>query len=146
MDRTTPEYKRLREIWRGVRKRTTNPNCKDYHHYHDNGIVMCKEWSESFEVFYEWAMSHGYRNDLTLERVSVYRGYNPGNCRWISRKAQSYNRGTNRRYTIDGHTRTLQEWSEQYGVPPDVIVHRLNDGWGLEEAIKTPRRTRGPKR
>ena len=138
------EYKRLREIWRSCYKRCENPQCKDFPKYGGHGIRMCPEWREDFNAFYEWAMTHGYRNDLTLERVSVNRGCNPGNCIWISRKAQAYNRHTNRRYTIDGHTLTLQEWSGRYGVPPDVIIHRLEDGWGLEEAVKTPRKGRAP--
>lgn len=136
------DYRRLREIWRSCYKRCENPRCKDYGKYGAKGIRMYPPWREDFNTFYQWAITHGYRNDLTLERVSVNRGYNPGNCIWVSRKAQAYNRRTNTRYTIDGHTKTLQEWAQTYGVPPDVIVHRLEDGWGLEEAIKTPRKGR----
>lgn len=135
----TKEWTRLREIWRGMHKRCENPKSKDFKKYGARGITVHPEWKE-FEPFYEWAMSHGYRNDLTLERLAVNRGYSSGNCRWISRKAQAYNRTTNTRYTIDGHTKTLKEWSKEYGVPDHVICHRLESGWSVEDAIKTPRR------
>jgi len=133
------EWSRLREIWRGMHKRCENPRCHDFPKYGAKGITVCREWAE-FEPFYQWAMTHGYKDKYTLERLAVTRGYSPGNCRWISRKAQAYNRTTNTRYTIDGHTRTLAEWSAEYGVPDYVICHRIEKGWSIEDAIKTPKR------
>lgn len=136
---TDPDWPRLREIWRGMHKRCENPRCHDYPKYGAKGITVCREWDE-FEPFFHWAKAHGYRSDYTLERVAVTRGYSPGNCRWISRKAQAYNRTTNTRYTIDGHTKTLAEWSKEYGVPAYAICHRLESGWSVEDAVKTPKR------
>ena len=132
-----PSYKRLREVWRSMHKRCYNPNSKDYGKYGGRGIKVCEAWHD-FETFYTWAMSHGYRDDLTLERVAVNRGYSPGNCRWITRKAQAYNRRTNKRYVVDGRSKTLKEWSIEYGVPDYTIIHRLKAGWSLEDAIKKP--------
>ena len=133
------DWSRLREIWRGMHKRCENPKCKDFPKYGAKGITVCTEWGD-FEPFYEWAITHGYKDTYTLERLSVNRGYSPGNCRWISRKAQAYNRTTNTRYTLNGHTRTLKEWSKEYGVPDYVICHRIEKGWSIEDAIKTPKR------
>lgn len=133
------DWERLRGIHRGIRKRTTNPRCKDYAAYRGRGITMCEEWMD-FDNFYDWAMSHGYRKDLTIDRVNNNKGYDPYNCRWVSRKGQANNRTTAKRYTIDGHTKTLVQWSREYGIPPDVILHRLERGWDLEKAIKEPRK------
>ena len=132
-----PSYKRLREVWRSMHKRCYNPNSKDYGKYGGRGIRVCEAWHD-FETFYNWAMAHGYRDDLTLERVAVNMGYSPGNCRWITRKAQAYNRRTNKRYVVDGRSKTLKEWSIEYGVPDYTIIHRLKAGWSLEDAIKKP--------
>ena len=107
-----PDRKRLRSIWSTIRKRTANPKNKDYPHYGARGIRMCPEWEEDFEAFYEWAMSHGYRDGLTIDRMNNNKGYEPGNVHWISRKAQARNRTTNTYLTVDGKTKTMVEWCE----------------------------------
>ena len=37
---------RLHEIWSGMRKRCTNPNCKSYPLYGGRGISVCEEWDD----------------------------------------------------------------------------------------------------
>ena len=135
---THEEHARLREIWRSMRKRTMNKACKDYAHYGGRGIRMCKEWEEDFDAFERWALDHGYRQDLTIDRVANNKGYNPGNCRWVTRKAQANNRTTASRYTIDGRTRTLAQWCREYNIPSHVVAHRLEDGWDVKRAITEP--------
>lgn len=137
MDTKSDSYRRLREVWRSMLRRCEVPTRRDYPQYGGRGIKVCEAWHD-FETFYNWAMTHGYRDDLTLERVAVNRGYNPGNCRWITRKAQAYNRRTNRRYVLNGRSKTLKEWSIEYGVPDYTIIHRLQAGWTLEDAITKP--------
>lgn len=139
---TPEEHARLREIWRSMRKRTTNPACKDYAHYGGRGIRMCKEWEEDFDAFERWALDNGYRQDLTVDRVANNKGYNPGNCRWVTRKAQANNRTTASRYTIDGRTRTLAQWCREYDIPAYTVIHRLEDGWDIKRAITEPRKGR----
>lgn len=141
---TTEEWSRLREIHRSMLKRCDNPRCKDYPKYGGRGIKVCEDWYD-FEMFYNWAMSHGYRNDLTLDRVCNNRGYGPGNCRWVSRKAQANNRTTAVYYTIDGRTRSLAQWCREYDIPAHVVIHRLEDGWDVKRAITEPRRKRDSK-
>ena len=136
--------KRLREIWRSMKKRCENPNCKDYKHYGAHGLRVCKEWQD-FDTFKEWALAHGYDDTKTLDRMNNNVGYSPTNCRWISRRRQAYNRTTNRFITIDGQTRTLKEWSVRYGIGDDVILHRIESGWSVEDAIKVPKGSRRPK-
>lgn len=133
------DWAHLRDVWRGLIKRCEHRNRRDYQHYGARGIRVCEEWHD-FEVFYEWAMTHGYRQGLTIDRVNNNGGYNPGNCRWISARANANNRTTARRYSIDGHTKTLTQWCTIYGIPDYVVLHRINDyGWSVEDAFKTPR-------
>lgn len=129
--------KRLREIWRGMLKRCENPNCKDYAHYAGKRIGVCDEWHD-YERFRQWALGHGYRDDLTLDRVDNHKGYEPGNCRWVSRRSQARNRDTNRRFTMDGTTRTLQQWCDMYSITSDRVIRRMRSGWTFERAVKTP--------
>ncbi len=82
---------RLYRIWTGMRNRCDNPNNHNYADYGDRGVRVCEEWN-SYLLFKEWALTHGYTDELTIDRIGNNDGYCPENCRWVSRKVQSQNR------------------------------------------------------
>ena len=70
-----------------MRRRCNNPNSPKYEYYGGKGVTVCDEWNKpygGFENFCEWAISNGYSDDLTIDRIDSNQGYNPSNCRWIS--------------------------------------------------------------
>lgn len=77
--------KRLHKIWCGMRSR-----CKNNQRY--KRFSVDPEW-DSYESFRDWALAHGYSDDLELDRRDNTKGYSPSNCRWATRKQQMRNVG-----------------------------------------------------
>ena len=120
--------KRLYRIWKDMRRRTTNPHRHNYMRYGGRGIRVCQEWTDSYESFKSWALSHGYDDGLSIERIDNDGDYCPENCRWATKKEQSNNRSTSVHYTHKGKTAPVTEWAEITGVPYTTILNRMKRG------------------
>lgn len=94
-------HTRLYNIWQGMLNRCRNPSVKRYNCYGGRGITVCDEWSE-FAAFQSWALSHGYGDDLSIDRIDVDGNYEPLNCRWIPMAQQASNRRQRCNKTKDG--------------------------------------------
>jgi hypothetical protein len=117
---------RLYSEWQGMKGRCYNPHDPRYDRWGGRGITVCDEWRDSFEAFYEWSMSHGYAEDLTIDRIDNDMGYAPDNCRWATQIEQSRNRSSNINIRIGNSTRTLTEWCEIFQVDYKNVLSRYH--------------------
>lgn len=109
-------YSKLYNTWLNIKNRCYNKNNPHYKNYGERGIVMCKEWSDDFVNFYNWAKESGYQDILTIDRIDNNYNYEPSNCRWVNRKTQNRNKRSNHFITYNGLTLCLTEWAEKIGV------------------------------
>jgi hypothetical protein len=130
--------KRLKSIYRGMKRRCCNPKDPSHKNYGGRGIAICDEWVNDFWAFSKWAVNNGYSDDLTIERIDNDKGYSPENCVWADRSWQALNRRTNHYITYKGHTNCISTWARLYGLPETVLHGRIQRGWDFEKAIKTP--------
>lgn len=128
---------RLYRIWKGMKNRCYNPNVPSYKNYGGCGIRVCDEWQQ-YKAFRDWALNHGYSEDLTIERKDYDGMYEPSNCEWIPRPDQGKNTSRNRYIEYGGKTMTLADWSKTLGGGPNLVATRLQRGWTEEKAVSTP--------
>lgn len=127
---------RIAGIWYGMRKRCYNKNRPEFKNYGGRGIKICDEWKDDFQAFYDWAMSNGYSDDLTIDRIDVNGNYEPSNCRWISNREQQNNRRTSHLLTYDGETHTLKDWAKIKGINYSTLRGRINVyKWDVSKAL-----------
>ncbi|MEW6744911.1 MAG: hypothetical protein AB1486_19320 [Planctomycetota bacterium] len=70
--------------WHSLIARCSNPRDHLYKRYGARGVRVCREWRESFESFYDWAMGSGYRPYRNLDLLPGRKLFSPRNCRWIT--------------------------------------------------------------
>lgn len=130
--------KRLYHIWCLMLARCSNQNRPEYIHYGGRGIKVCKEWINDYSVFRQWALSNGYADNLSIDRIDVNGNYCPDNCRWATAKMQANNQRTNRFLSFNGQTLTLSEWADKTKINQDAIYGRLKRGWTIEQSLTIP--------
>ena len=130
---------RLYGIYRHIKERCYNPNCKAYKYYGSCGIVMCEEWAINFMNFYNWAMANGYKENLTIDRIDVNGNYEPSNCRWATKKEQSINRRNIHLITFNDKTQTLTDWAKDLNINFNTLYQRIiTNQWDTEKAFTKP--------
>lgn len=134
-----PVYKK----WRMMRKRCNDTSHDKYANYGGRGVRVCDEWDESFEAFLKWSLENGWQPGLEIDRYPNNDGnYEPGNCRYVTRKQQCRNYSRNITIEAFGESKILKEWSEdeRCTVTYNTLFQRIKAGWNPEEALSTPKR------
>lgn len=129
---------RLYHIWCGMKDRVCNPNSKNSKRYSQRGISICEEWKNSYPAFKAWALSNGYADDLSIDRIDNDGPYSPKNCRWTDAETQMNNRCTNRIIEAFGEKHTISQWARKYDLSAALLRSRLNNGWDTETALTKP--------
>ena len=130
---------RLYEIWNGMKKRCYNSHAESYNRYGGRGITVCDEWNNDFETFQVWALSNGYSEQLTIDRIDSNGNYEPSNCRWATPIEQANNRGSwNQLLTLGNETHNVTEWATILGVKATTLFKRKAAGWSDERTLTEP--------
>lgn len=127
---------RLYGIWTGMKSRCNNPKVKCYMDYGGRGITVCREWAESFINFKDWALTNGYDDSLTIDRINNSGNYEPGNCRWIRQSEQGKNTRRTHFVDIDGKTLCVMDWCRELGIKKtNAYCNAKEQGLTVEEYL-----------
>ena len=136
----TTEYK----SWSQAKSRCALKSNKNYDSYGGRGITMCESWLNSFENFL--ADMGPKPKGTSLDRKNNDLGYEPGNCRWATKKQQANNRRTTTHLTAFGETKSFADWAAdpRCVVKYVTLSQRIRAyGWQTEAALTTPAAKRG---
>lgn len=133
------ENKRLYRIWKGMKSRCGElKDAKKQACYKGKGVRVCRLWHKSFISFYKWAISNGYKNNLTLDRENGNDIYRPGNCRWVTQAEQCNNTSRNIFLEYNGEVKTISQWSRHIGISDKKLWYwNRKKGLSISEIINS---------
>lgn len=116
-------------IWQNMKRRCLNPNNKSYPDYGGRGISVCPKWVNDYAAFLS-DMGRAPSKQHTIERINNDGNYEPGNCRWATRKEQSNNKRP-RRTDIFVGGKSLKQIAAEAGVNYYTVYWRYKNGRDL---------------
>jgi hypothetical protein len=124
-------------VWLGMRTRCYGKTYRSYENYGGRGITICDRWRGSFENFLS---DMGPRPSLkhSIDRINNDGNYEPGNCRWATKKEQMRNTRNTIFVESGGKRLPLADLIQQAGVTHKMVYYRLRSGWSLDEALLMP--------
>lgn len=126
---------KIYRCWCHMKERCYNIHNINYHHYGGRGITVCDEWLRDFMSFYTWAMSHGYNDKLTIDRINVDGNYEPNNCRWTDYETQGNNRRNTVYITYNGKTQSVSQWCRELRLNLSTVYYRAKRGYRAEYCL-----------
>lgn len=137
---------RLYLVWKGMKARCYIESHNHYENYGAKGIVVCEEWRNDFQAFYDWAIQTGYdenalRNECTLERKDVNGDYSPENCCWANATVQCINQNLRKdnKTGIKGVNwdKKRNKWQAQLQINKKKVLNEHFDNF--DDAVKARR-------
>lgn len=120
---------KLYDIFKQIKQRTDNINCKTYPLYWWRWIKC--EWN-SFEEFIT-DMWLSYEHWLSLNRIDNNWNYCKDNCQWSTQKQQMRNTRRNVLYKW----KCLTDWCEELNINRSSVFNRMKRWWNIEKALFT---------
>jgi hypothetical protein len=128
-----PLEHRIYSVWEAMRKRCRGTTEQTKRNYKDRGIVVCERW-DHFENFMS-DMGPSWKLGLTIDRINNEAGYNPDNCRWVTRKEQNRNTRKNVWLNLKGQKLLLTDWSKVTGISQKYVSQLVKERCATHQQV-----------
>jgi len=126
---------RLYIIWKAMRQRCHDSKCIRYANYGGRGISICAEW-DNFSEFRHWAITNGYADALSIDRIDVNGNYEPSNCRWADLITQANNKTNNVIIEFEGSIFTMAEFCREKKLKYKLFAKYIKRGMSVADAME----------
>lgn len=124
-------------VWNSMLGRCYREGDSNFKNYGARGIKVCERW-HTFENFLA-DMGERPTEKHSIERKDNDGDYEPGNCKWATKKEQARNTRRTRLFSFQGRSLTTAEWAAEVGIKEATLSSRLRlYGWSLKRALTTP--------
>lgn len=123
---------RTYRIWAGVIKRCTSSSQQNFKHYGGRGISVCERWRSFGNFLSDMGQAPA---GSSIERKDVNGNYEPGNCVWLPMELQNRNTRRVRLLELNGQTKCIAEWAEEFALRKSLVYDRIRRGWSIERAL-----------
>lgn len=133
---------RLYRIYYDMKQRCLNPKNTAYEYYGGRGITICDEWlgENGFINFSKWALSNGYDDELTIDRINTNGNYGPDNCRWADIHTQMMNRRNSLFIEHNGKSEAIMDIAQRHSLSTTTVKRRIDKGWDEKDIVlETPK-------
>ena len=122
--------------YRKMISRCLNEKDSQYVNYGGRGITVCDRWINSLEHFVS-DVGFAPSKNHSIDRINVNGNYEPENVRWATWVEQERNRTNNKIIEIDGVSKCLAEWCEEYGIEYKKAWARISKcGWSAKRTFE----------
>lgn len=119
---------RLYIMFKGMKSRCYNSHTDHYKYYGGRGITICDEWLNDPQMFIDWALSNGYQDCLSIDRIDNNKGYSPDNCRFVEPAEQMRNMTKNVRISVNNSAPKIKsEWARELNVSSGTISNWIKN-------------------
>lgn len=131
-------HPKLKGVYYAMIDRCYNTSNKGYKTYGAKGVIVCDEWKNNPQSFFDWA-AIGYREGLQLDKDIIGNGllYSPLTCCWITHKENQSKTARSHKVKYNGEEINLSKLSEISNIPDETLRHRItNLKLSPEDAVK----------
>lgn len=138
MSSNKKSYPKEYRIWQNLRSRCNNHRVPQYKNYGGRGITVCDRWNTFLNFLEDMGLCPPNHE---LDRTDNNKGYSPDNCRWVTKSQNCRNYRRNVILTMDGISKCLIEWAEEYNISYMMLYKRIIERkWDIKRALTQPHR------
>ena len=110
-------------VWSDMKRRCLSPHRRGYENYGGRGIKVCKRWMTLANFIAD--MGARPSPEHQIDRIDNDGNYNKKNCRWVLKRGQNYNKRNTLRFSAFGRVFTMEQATQEFGIPYGTLIQRL---------------------
>lgn len=128
------DMRRTKAAWRNMKQRVKKDH-RAHSRYFDRGIRVCERWLVWENFLGDMGVCPKNRS---IDRINNDAGYEPGNCRWATKRQQSLNRTNTVWVEHGGKKKKLHPLLNRNGISRGLYENRTRKGKNLTQTLDMP--------